>query len=41
MKEDTTHVRVSKKLRKKLKIKAAQEEITIAQLLDELLKDKI
>ena len=38
-KSKTVMVRVRKELKKKLKIKAAQEEITMAELLDKLLED--
>ena len=39
MKQDTVMIRVSRELRKKLKVKAAEEEITIAELLDKELGD--
>ena len=38
-KSKTVMVRVRKELKKKLKIKAAQEEVTMAELLDKLLED--
>ena len=41
MQQDTVMIRVSRELRKKLKVKAAEEEITIAELLDKELGDKI
>ena len=39
MKDKTVMIRVKKELRNKLKVKAAKKEISISQLLDELLKD--
>jgi len=39
MKQETVMIRVSRELRKKLKIKAAEEEISIAELLEELLEE--
>ena len=41
MKQDTVMVRISRELRKKLKVKAAEEEISTGELLDNLLKEKI
>ena len=39
MKEETVMIRVYKKTRRELNIKAAEEEITIAELLDKELKE--
>ena len=41
MKEDTVMVRVTRKLKKKLKVKAAKEGITMSRLLDKILKDNV
>jgi len=40
-KKETTLLRIPKELRKKLKIKAAKKEITMMELMEELLKDVV